>query len=100
MQFLICYTDPGCVKVNDLPLSGTIVDLNTAEDILEFAKQMGSGVIINADKPWWVDNTYDKNGKTRYWIDEDELEDYHAVNCLPENWKQLPWLEIYNGYRE
>lgn len=81
-------------------MSGTVVELKTAEEIVEFAKGLNDELIINADTPWWADTFYAENGKTSSWVDEDDLEDNYLVGCLPENWKQLSWLEVYNGLRE
>ena len=98
MRFLIYYSSTYRAKENNLPRVGTPVEINTIEDLYKLAESMGNERIVFSPKD------YPYNGP--YWIqyydiqDADQREDDYIIETLPEDWKSLRWIEVYNGYRE
>lgn len=94
MKYLIHYSNEERARKNKQPLQGSIVELNTVEDIHKFVEDLEDPIIFHPEKeqePWWAE--YD------YLSDDEEREDHYRVK-LPEGWEYMPWIEIYNGYRE
>jgi hypothetical protein len=43
---------------------------------------------------------YDDEGNPPEYYSQTEREEDHVVDKLPEGWREMLWLEVYNGYRE
>jgi hypothetical protein len=84
------------------PRQGEVVEIETLADLRALqARTGGRQLVLPTEKygpdhsqPFWADDII------RGFWDEDDRESYHTVSQLPEDWKTLHWLEVYNGYRE
>ncbi len=100
--FLVRYsTAPSREERADLPLQGSTVELNSLEDFDAFAQRVGGERLIlfppGTDyAPHWAESLDQGLG---IW-DADDAESYHTVTAMPEGWKSLRWIEIYNSLRE
>jgi len=96
--FLLCYSSATAAKSEGLPPAGTAVEIETIADLdALMARLRGHSVIIrtatNAHQaPSWAD--------ALDLFDADERDEWHYVATLPDNWRSLRWIEVYNGYRE
>ena len=97
VEFLIWYSDSYDAKENKFPLAGSTVNINHLDDIDEFIKTVkGNKIIIRnseeSSDPWWADY--------HHLDDIEEHDEWNRVHKLPDNWKSMRWIEVYNGYRE
>jgi hypothetical protein len=93
MRYLITYSNNYEARKQGLPPEGSMVYLKTAEDFQALVKRVGDEVILHEEgyRPSWTE-LYDLHT-------DEELEDCHRIR-LPEEWESMPWIEVYNGYRE
>lgn len=93
-KFLIKYSSAYDAKRTGCPPAGTVVEINTIEDLDQLILQMQSPVIIWAtgSEAWWAWH-HDT-------MDDEEKADQHCVSQLPEGWQEMRWIEIYNSLRE
>jgi hypothetical protein len=93
MKYLIYYSSEDRARKYKLQLQGSVVELNTVKDVHRFMDEVESPLIFHfeGEYPWWAD--YD------HLSDDKERDDDYRTE-LPQGWENMPWIEIYNGYRE
>lgn len=94
MEFLICYSDRFHAKRAGLPLAGTSVEINSIDDLMAFSDKMQAKIIIT--RPDFEPNFIS-------YMDIQDIEDAveeHHLHQLPDAWRIMRWIEVYNGYRE
>ena len=89
--YLITYSDRNDAKREGWPLEGSAVTLETMEDLAGFTAIYGR-VILGGWAPSWPE--------WHHLDDAEERADAHCVEVLPDDWQSMPWIEVYNGYRE
>lgn len=96
--FLLRYSDSYAAKTAGWPLEGSSVEIETLADIDDLmARFDGTKVIFSPpssplNAPYWAEHHFAD--------DPEDCVDGHRVETLPENWREMRWVEIYNGYRE
>jgi hypothetical protein len=101
MRYLICYSFKYYSKKNGYPPERTVVEVNNLEDLQALIEQFDSAVIIH--KQGYIPADYNVSEVDCDYlkaIQAPEANEKHHIAAAPDNWKNMQWLEIYNGARE
>lgn len=96
--FLLRYSDSYDARKNGYPLAGSPVEIETLADLDALMERLGGNDLILRpatdayQAAWWAEY-HDIR-------DEDDHRDDYAIGKLPENWREMRWIEVYNGRRE
>jgi hypothetical protein len=87
MRVLVCYSNAYRAQEAGFPAPGAVLEISALEDILALHERFSAETILHRKSwtPWWADFDADPD-------------DWRSP--LPDDWRDLLWLEIYNGYRE
>jgi hypothetical protein len=101
MRFLLLYSDPYEARTNGWPPGGSVLEAASLDDLIRLSERFGNSRLIldqscNAQNyaPFWLDNI--EAGL----FDDCDRESYHTVSELPDDWRDLRVIEVYNGRRE